>query len=166
MEGTYLQLLVITVFTVSVQSYSAVCGRVLAYQRGSVDAFDNYVSYGQTSTESAYMDGESLTYGPAGSRQHIWTSIAALYKQNSNYHTQLTCSCTNTQYIWSHQLPAFIGNNYFCDTGNHEFVWDGMTYYTDDPLWDGEGCGPFSTCSQFNNPPWFQTALPQATPLP
>ena len=32
-----------------------------------------------------------------------------------------------------------------------------------DPLWDGEGCSSNSMCCQFNDPPWFQTELPQAT---
>ena len=33
----------------------------------------------------------------------------------------------------------------------------------DDPLWDGQGCGPTSTCCTFNNPPWFCKQLPQST---
>ena len=37
-------------------------------------------------------------------------------------------------------------------------------YYPDnDPLWDGEGCGPTSICCDFNNPPWFCKTLPQPT---
>ena len=78
-----------------------------------------------------------------------------------------SCPCTNTQYNWSdwyrHRLPSFIGNDYFCDTGNLGPGVDVRAYYSSDPLWDGEGCGSFSTCCQFNNPPWFQKALPQAT---
>ena len=33
------------------------------------------------------------------------------------------------------------------------------TYYTDDPLWDGEGCNSTSTCCEFNSPPLFWTSL-------
>jgi hypothetical protein len=36
-------------------------------------------------------------------------------------------------------------------------------FYADDPLWDGQGCGPTSTCCTFNNPPWFCKQLPQST---
>ena len=36
-------------------------------------------------------------------------------------------------------------------------------YYPDEPLFDGQGCGPDSTCCQFNTPPWFCTELPQPT---
>ena len=150
-------------FPLNSQSYSIVHGRIIAYQRGSPDAFANYHIYGQTTIDSAYVDGVSLTHGPAGSRQHIWTFGAAVYEANNIYLTRDTCNCTNSQYSWPHQLPPFVGNNYFCDTGNHGPGWDTTTYYSDDPLWDGKGCGPFSTCCQFNSPPWFQTTLPQTT---
>ena len=37
-------------------------------------------------------------------------------------------------------------------------------YYSNNHQWDGQGCGPNSTCCQFNNPPpWFYKELPQAT---
>ena len=137
--------------------------RILAYQKGSTDAFHNSVAAGYTSIESAYLDGVSLTHGRAGSRQHIWSFAAAFYKQDPGYLTRLNCPCTNTQYNWPYQLPSFIGNDYFCDTGNPGPGYDALTYYSSDPLWYGEGCGSFSTCCQFNNPPWLQRALPQAT---
>ena len=62
-----------------------------------------------------------------------------------------------------HQIPSFVGNNYFCDTGNRGPNPTAFTTYPDDPLWDGEGCGPTSSCCQLNNPPWFCTTLPQPT---
>ncbi len=37
------------------------------------------------------------------------------------------------------------------------------TFYAADPLWDGQDCGPTSTCCIFNNPPWFCKQLPQPT---
>ena len=33
------------------------------------------------------------------------------------------------------------------------------TFYSADPLWDGDGCGPTSTCCSFNTPPWFHKQL-------
>ncbi len=54
-----------------------------------------------------------------------------------------------------------MGDEYFCDTGSqnrYQNIW-----YTDDPLWDGAGCGPQSTCCTFNNPPWFYKQLRQPT---
>ena len=50
---------------------------------------------------------------------------------------------------------------YFCDTGSRDRFQ--LIFYPDDPLWDGVGCGPTSTCCSFNNPPWFCKQLPQPT---
>ncbi len=107
----------------------------------------------------------SVTHGPAGSRQHIWTFTAYLFEDNPGYakdYIQYNCACTNTQYNWTYQLPSFIQNNYFCDTGNPEPGWN-EEYLVTDPLWDGAGCRPNNTCCQFNNPPWFKFTLPQGT---
>ena len=138
-------------------NYSSVCGRILAYQRGWADAFYNTI-------EEAYLSGVSLTHGRAGSRQHIWSFVGAWYEQYPNYYTQYNCPCTNTNISWPHQVPSFINNDYFCDTGNpgpgNNTT---MTYYTDDPLWDGKGCSSTSTCCEFNSPPWFCKSLPQHT---
>ena len=150
-------------FSVSGQSYSRVCGRIQAYQKGSTDAFHSSILAGKTSINSAYVDGVSVTHGPAGSRQHIWTFAAARYDENRIYQSDLNCLCTNTRYDWSYQLPSFIQNNYFCETGNPGPGSDSSAYYSSDPLWDGAGCGEDSTCCQFNNPPWFYSSLPQAT---
>ena len=51
---------------VPVQGYSKACGRILAYQRGSPDAFLPFITGSQTTIDSAYVDGVSLTHGPAG----------------------------------------------------------------------------------------------------
>ena len=85
------------------------CGQIIAYQGGSTDAFHNAINWGQTTIDSAYVDGVSLTHGPAGSRQHIWTFTAALYEESPTFLPRLTCACTNTRYNWPYQVPAFIG---------------------------------------------------------
>ena len=138
--------------------YSRVCGRVNAYHKGSLNGFDPGVSSG-SGLEEAYVDGVSLTHGAPGSRQHIWTFVAALYETGTS--SSSICPCTSTA-PWPHQVPSFIGNNYFCETGNRG---DGYSYgiYADDPLWDGSGCGSGSSCCEFNNPPWFCATLPQPT---
>ncbi len=38
-----------------------------------------------------------------------------------------------------------------------------VVLYSNDPLWDGDGCGGTNRCCSFNNPPWFYRKLPQAT---
>ena len=144
------------------RTYSSVCGRVLAYQRGRALGFYAALQTERNTTESAYMSGVSLTHGPAGSRQHIWTFAATLDEQNPTYRLY-NCPCTNTNVTWPYQVPSFIGNDYFCDTGNRGPGHSASIYYPDDPLWDGEGCGSASTCCEFNTPPWFCKSLPQPT---
>ena len=41
---------------VPVQGYSEVCGRILAYQRESPDAFNPFITGGQTTIDSVYVD--------------------------------------------------------------------------------------------------------------
>ena len=132
--------------------YSSVCGRVIGYQYGSTDAFfgDNI--------NSIYVDGVSLTHGDP--RQHIWTFAAAQDEVGS--YPSGNCPCINTnQAAQASHPPAFVGNDYFCDTGSEEFRQ--IIFYGDDPLWDGAGCGPLNTCCSFNTPPWFYKQLPQST---
>ncbi len=139
--------------THSVQ-YSRVCGRAQAYQYGSVVAFKSFKDNRQTTIDGIYVDGVSVTHGQSP-RNHIWTFAAALDEIRSD---SGVCPCIRN---YTGPVPPFIGNDYFCDTGSRQ----GWQYrlYTEDPLWDGEGCGPPSSCCQFNSPPWFCKELPQPT---
>ncbi len=56
------------------------------------------------------------------------------------------------------RAPAYVGDNYFCETG---FVDGAPQGFGGDPLWDGQGC-TVSACCTFNSPPWFSVSL--ATP--
>ena len=145
------------------RSYSSVCGRILAYQRGWASAFFRAILNTSDTIKTAYLSGISLTHGPAGSRQHIWSFVGANYEQNPKYSTIGNCPCTNTNVSWPHQVPPFINNAYFCDTGNPGPGYSSTTYYTDEPLWDGKGCSSTSTCCELNSPPWFCKSLPQPT---
>ena len=53
---------------------------------------------------------------------------------------------TSTQQTIPH-LPHHLWNDYFCDTGSTNSASD--IFYSDDPLWDGAGCGPQSTYMLF-----------------
>ena len=150
------------VYPVHGRTYSSVCSRVLAYQIGVSVAYAAALNNGRNTTEDVYISGVSLTHGPAGSRQHIWTFAGALDERNPDFELY-NCPCTNTNISWSYQLPSFIGNDLFCDTGNRGPDIDYSTYYINDPLWDGEGCGLTSTCCEFNTPPSFCKSLPQPT---
>ncbi len=101
------------------------------------------------------MESVSPTDSP---RNHIWTFVAALDETRSG---SFVCPCTRTTTTYTGKVPNFIGNDYFCDTGSRQY-WL-YRLYTEDPLWDGEGCGPTSSCCQFNSPPWFCKELSQPT---
>ena len=138
-------------------TYSRVCGRIIAYQIGITDAFQELVF--SSSIDEAYVDGVSLTHGSAGSRQHIW-SFASAIGEEGLFDTWWLCACSNSD-NWPHST-SFVGNDYFCDSGNHDEVVPSI-FHSNDPLWDGQGCDPISTCCQFNNPPWFCKTLPRST---
>ena len=95
-------------------------------------------------------------------RQHIWTFANPLDEYPWFYDHK--CPCTNVIEQHPISIPSFIGNDYFCETGVPPGQQRNITvFYADDPLWDGQGCGPTSTCCTFNNPPWFCKQLPQST---
>ena len=137
------------------KSYTRVCGQVNGIQFGHPDGF----ATDSLSLEAGYVDGVSITRGSP--RQHIWTFVGYVGAYNIHY-IHSWCPCSNINRKGTTPIPAFIGNNYFCDTGNfatnHRAI-----YHSGNPLWDGEGCSPISTCCQFNNPPWFCTSLPDST---
>ncbi len=138
-------------------SYSRVCGKVKAYQYYTPDAFNPYYNNRARTIDDLYVDGVSLTHGQ-NPRKHIWTFANALDEVRSNL---LVCPCTKTDTPYTGVVPPFIGNDYFCDTGSRYHY--ANQFYSEDPLWDGAGCGGSSTCCQFNNPPWFCKQLPQPT---
>ena len=141
-------------FEVNNVSYNQVCGKIIAYQFGSPDSFT-----GNKQIDTDYVDGISLTYG-MNTRKHIWTFAAAIDEAKDNPGSK--CPCTNIATA-SHATspPAFVGNDYFCDTGSMERFTG--TLYADNPLWDGAGCGPANFCCSLNNPPWFFKQLQSST---
>ena len=144
-------------FSVGGLQYSQVCGRIIAYQIGSTDAFRTRTS----NIDSFYVDGVSVTHGSP--QQHIWTFVAALDETRTD---QYVCPCTNINNPTTEfNIPSFVGGDYFCETGvpTGTTFRNGYFYPNGDRLWDGEGCGPSSTCCTFNNPPWFCKQLPQTT---
>ncbi len=115
--------------------YSKVCGKIKAYQIGSPDAFCSRSN--TRSIDSNYVDGISLTYG-SQPRKHIWTFVGSLDEVDTN--PRDICPCTNiNQASRASNSSAFVGNDYFCDTGSQDQFQNDVFY--DDPLWDGAGCG-------------------------
>ena len=107
-----------TTFDVHGIEYMQVCGKIIAYQDASTDAFganNYYPARANANLDGNYVDGISLTHG-TNPRKHIWTFAAALDEVATVQ--SYNCPCTNVHHAASAtQPPAFVGNDYFCDTG-------------------------------------------------
>ena len=153
-------------------NYSLICGRIYAYQKGTSYAFSGTHAYlladlgglsitvkvnHDVTIEDSYVSGLSLTHGAIGTRKHVWTFSGANNDISGRTFPYNSCPCINTTYTQDHQAPSYVGESYFCDTGDHTSIrqYDYDRVYMDDPLWDGEGCSGSSTCCSFKNPPWF-----------
>ena len=145
-------------------NYSHVCGRVIGYQYYLTDAF-HFLGQVPQSIEGYYVNGISLTHGSPGGRQHIWTFAAGYVENNPSHYPHLSCPCADRATAQS-DVPSFIGNEYFCESGDPSSVPIGM-FHSNDPLWDGQGCGAVSCCELSYplgvTPPWFCKQLPQTT---
>ena len=139
--------------------YTKVCGMIKAYQFGTTDSFGDSNGQRPQNIDTYYVDGVSLTHGNP-TRQHIWTFAAAVIESAAG--ARFNCECTDiSSRYYASRPPAFVGRDYFCDTGRDN---DSQSvFYENDPLWDGAGCGPQSTCCSFNSPPWFYKQLPNPT---
>ncbi len=138
--------------------YSKVCGRIIAYQNSTPDAFTAYFFNITLSIDDVYVDGVSLTHGQSP-RQHIWTFVNAI---DETAFDRRACPCTTSSRFYTGAIPPFIDQDYFCETGSRQ-TFKFSIFYPDDPVWDGQGCGGTSTCCEFNHPPWFCKQLPQPT---
>ena len=142
-----------TVFSSRNITYSEVCGRVLAYQYGSTDAFGHEAL--RNDIDVAYVDGISITHGSP--RQHIWTFANGLQDTLDLPNLRRAfCPC-NSNGIPSHK-PEFIDEDYYCESAVHD-IWR-IILYRDDPLFDNDGCGPLETaCCDKGLLPYFYKAL-------
>ena len=134
------------------EQYDQVCGRIIGYERGTPSLFTG----AGRSIDSFYLDGVSVTYGSP--RQHIWSFGGGLDEVNSIW----ACPCVTGSTTGS-RIPSFVGRNYFCEAGITRYS-SGFAFWPNgDPLWDGQGCGPTSSCCTFNSPPWFNVSLSSPT---
>ena len=132
-------------------SYKTVCGRFRGYQVGSPDAFGQYS--GPANIDGTYVDGISITYGPHGGRQHIFTYAAGTTEIRKD---KYGCPCNNG----GGTPPAYVGSDYYCESGNAGPNWETRLYH-EDPLWDGQQCGGLEgTCCNPPNLGWFCKTFP------
>ena len=148
------------VYPVNGHRYSSVCGKIIAYHKGVSAGFWRNTNI---PVEESYVSGVSITHGPPGARQHVWTFIGARNEYDNAFNGQYNCPCSNTNITWAYDVPSFIGSDYFCDTGDRGPGFSNTLFYLNDPLWDGVGCGSISSCCEFNSPPLFCKSLPQST---
>ena len=131
--------------------YRRMCGRIIAYQEGTPDAFWKYKDDRSTTLDEIYIDGYSITIGYP--RKHVWSFASGNSEGGEGADSQYSCPCGTNKPSLS-VIPPFIENNYFCESGATSWAQEN-TLYVDDPLWDGKGCPTNSTCCELNNPPWF-----------
>ena len=55
----------------------------------------------------------------------------------------------------------FVRLDYYCESGITGQWEDNQRIALDDPLWDGDGCGPDNSCCNQTGLPWFYRNLPQ-----
>ena len=106
-------------FTANNISYNQVCGKIIAYQFGSPDAFGQHPQgYGEPkSNNDNYIDGVSLTYGRNQNTKHIWSFAGAIDEVGTFPFDN--CPCTNVRKkSQATDPPSFTGNDYFCDTAS------------------------------------------------
>ena len=121
-----------TFYSTGGRTFNKVCGRIIGYQIGHPDAF-----HSSESIDSAYVDGVSITYGSP--RSHVWSYAGGISETGSH----LACPCVNSS---TSNPPLFVGNNYYCESGNKNSSFINHFLYADDPLWDGEDCSTEGTC--------------------
>ena len=128
------------------------CGRVTGYQYGSTDAVGPTYALNSTyqnDLNTPYLDGVSITRGSP--RQHVWSLMAGV---SEIFADSDTCPCSSN-HSSSVQVQSFIGDYYFCESGNPMLHWSAILY-TSDPLWDGQGCDSLeSPCCNVTGIPWF-----------
>ena len=130
------------------RQYSRVCGRVIGYQIGSPDAFQ---------VDDLFdLDGISITYG--SEHNHIWSYVAGIYEMERFPSNRCPCTSEQARLI----LPQFIGDNYFCESGNPTDSFNYNQFFSNDKLWDGQQCEG-TCCNGTNSPPWFSVRLPATT---
>ena len=108
-------------------TYNKVCVLVYGYQVGSPDGI---TGTGRTyDLDGAYVDGVSITRGSP--RKHIWTFMAASSEKKP------ICPCATGSTV---KVPDFIGDNYFCESGNPDETAVPGKIYKEDVIWDMEQC--------------------------
>ena len=137
------------IFSVCGVKYYKICGMARDYQKGTPDVLSLQNSRPR-SINGAYVDDLSITIGSP--RQHVWTYVIGINEDPDA--SPNICPCAGNSDTSAYPDP-FIGSHYYCESGiTQGIAFD--NYYTNDPLWDGEGCvNPNNNCCTSPGMPWF-----------
>ena len=123
--------------------YSKVCGQTRATSTSRLMVLDTVPI---TSTAHMLMGLLSHTY-------------ATGLSDDDNYSGGIyNCPCATPP---GKDPPAFVGLDYYCESGVTGQWQDNNRIALDDLLWDGDGCGPGNNCCNQTGMPWFYRTLPQ-----
>ena len=137
------------------------CGRAIGYQDGTGDAFNSFGRLPPSSPDDNYVDGVSMTHGLP--RTHIWTFAVGGTETVENSNSNVLCPCASSTDASNAHPPSFVGDNYFCESGNTgRQIHSRTEFFEGDPVWDGEQCEG-ECCSNGKSPPWFSVTLPNPT---
>ena len=140
------------------RQFSKVCGRIIGYQVATPGAFHVvYTNPLPRSLDDTYVDGVSVTHGYP--RSHIWTFAAGVTEGRYIGGPAPDCPCSR---VGATQAPSYVGNNYYCESGNSATRGILNHLYSSDALWDGQQCEG-QCCSNGKSPPWFSVELPSTT---
>ncbi len=64
------------------------------------------------SINSWYVNGVSVTHGPPGSREHVWT-FATGYTEDGAHPSLCPCAPNGPSRV---RVPPFVGQDYFCES--------------------------------------------------
>ena len=147
-------------FSVLGKDYTAVCGMVEGYQYGHMDAFVH--STASKTPDDLYAEGISITHG-SFPRRHLWTYAVGL-NANPDPGFKPTNQCPCATEGSSTTRPTFLGNNFYCDSGNPSRNSFTTAHLYPDHLWDNSGpsCVSGSICCDNPNQPWFKKKLTQS----
>lgn len=125
--------------------YTEVCGFIEGFQSGSPDADDTDA---RNDINSYFVDGLIILRDNLQLNNPTDTHVWSLMADNGDRH----CPCNKFK---NRATPPFVGNNYYCEAGTTK--WEHGKIYSDDPLWDGQGCDDSETpcCNQSPLMPWF-----------
>ena len=105
----------------------------------------------------SYIDGVSITRGSP--RYHIWSYVGS-FSEIAAFLDACPCARDLSS---AAQPQSFVGNNYYCESGNPAGAWRDRVF-PNDKLWDGEQCSHEGTCcTGTNTPPWFSVNLGSPT---